>query len=55
MPQYLETLLKNQDYSKMKGVYNFKDIGKKIRLKAIKERKVGYAIKGKIYLLKFLK
>lgn len=51
MPEYLETLLKNQDYSKNKGIYNFKSINKKIRLKFIKERRVGYVIDNKVFIL----
>ena len=51
MPQYLQTLLENQDYSQMKGVYNYKAIDKKIRLKDLKQRKFGYAINGKVYPL----
>lgn len=51
MPQYLQTLLDNQDYKANKGRYNFKAIDKKLRISQIKNRDIGYAIKGKIYVL----
>ena len=41
----------NQDYKANKGRYNFKDINKKLRISQIKNRDIGYAIKGKVYVL----